>query len=276
MVRDWHEGSLKDLIISLQAWFDDLAIVSVGGDRIAKWSTFERMVTAILALKKPGQDYGDWIKPIGAISRSFWRAAICQPLPRAVLGRIVPMLSAHMLAIAEEDRKRASERSQDYPALLSLAYRRMALIKAYFTRKGDDNMNPFLNPEHPHPAYHCGRLLAMFSRLQRAALGDVGAGVVQRYYAAASQTPGLILGRLAANAKNHLGKLEGGLAYWYENKIAEIMSSIKDRIPRTLTLEEQSLFALGYYQQIASLNAGKRKGQGDRENDDLNEEEENK
>ena len=81
---------------------------------------------------------------------------------------------------------------------------------------------------------------------------------MQRYYTAASQTPGLILGRLAANAKNHLSKLDGGLAWWYENQLAGIMSSIGDFVPRTLTLEEQSLFALGYYQQLASLNAGKQ------------------
>ena len=118
-------------------------------------------------------------------------------------------------------------------------------------------MEPYLNKEHPHPAYHCGRLLAVLARLQRTALGDVGAGVVQRYYAAASQTPGLVLGRLIANAKNHLGELKGGLAWWYENLISEVMGGLKDEIPRTLTLEEQSLFALGYYQQLAALNAGK-------------------
>ncbi|MBN1255193.1 MAG: type I-C CRISPR-associated protein Cas8c/Csd1 [Deltaproteobacteria bacterium] len=256
MVRDWHEGPLRELILSLQAWFDDLAITSISGDKVAKWSSFERIVTALLPLKKFSQEYADWIKPIGAFSRVFWRAAICrEPFPQAVLGRIVPLLASHMLALAEEERRRPSERSQDYPALLNLVYRRMALIKAYFIRKGDDNMKPYLNPEHPHSAYHCGRLLAVFARLQRAALGDVGAGVVQRYYTAASQTPGLILGRLAANAKNHLGKLESGQFDW-EDQIAEIMGRIKDVVPRTLTLEEQSLFALGYYQQIASLNAG--------------------
>lgn len=119
-------------------------------------------------------------------------------------------------------------------------------------------MKPFMNPDHPHPAYHCGRALALFARLQRAALGKVGAGVVQRYYTATSQTPGLILGRLAANAKNHLGKLNGGLAGWYENQLADIFGRIKDAVPRTLTLEEQSLFALGYYQQLAYFRTSKQ------------------
>lgn len=119
-------------------------------------------------------------------------------------------------------------------------------------------MAAYLNPEHPDAAYHCGRLLAVFANLQRAALGDVGAGVVQRYYAAASQTPGLVLGRLTANSRNHLAKLEGGLAWWYEQRIADIMGRLQDRAPRTLDLEGQGLFALGYYQQLAALRAGNK------------------
>lgn len=118
-------------------------------------------------------------------------------------------------------------------------------------------MSAYLNKEHPEPAYHCGRLLAMLARLQRAALGDVGAGVVQRYYVAASQTPGLTLGRLIGNAKNHLNKLEAGLAFWYEDQLAETWSHIKDHVPTSLNLEQQTLFALGYYQQIAANRASK-------------------
>ena len=119
-------------------------------------------------------------------------------------------------------------------------------------------MTAYLNREHPEPAYHCGRLLAIFSNLQYAALGDVGAGVVQRFYAAASQTPGLIIGRLTSNARNHLGKLEGGLAHWYENQIADVMGRLGDGAPRILDLNGQGLFALGYYQQLAALRERKK------------------
>ena len=119
-------------------------------------------------------------------------------------------------------------------------------------------MTTYLNPNHPNPAYHCRRLLAVLADLQRAALGNVGTGVVQRYYAAASQTPGLILGRLASNARNHLGKLDGGLPFWYENEIASVLSKLGDAAPRILDLEGQGLFALGYYQQLAALRSGKK------------------
>ena len=115
-------------------------------------------------------------------------------------------------------------------------------------------MRPYLNEDHPNPAYHCGRLMAVYADLQFAALGDVGAGVVQRYYAAASATPALILGRLSRGSQFHLNKLEGGLAHWYEQRLASIWGSLKDEAPKILTLEEQSLFALGYYQQKATRN----------------------
>jgi CRISPR-associated protein Csd1 len=123
-----------------------------------------------------------------------------------------------------------------------------------------NDLSPYVNEAHPHPAYHCGRLMAVLAALQRAALGDVGAGVVQRYYAAASSTPALVLGRLTRNSQAHLNKLTGGLSHWYEEKlIAPIWVKIKDTIPKTLTLEEQSLFALGYYQQMAQQMADIRK-----------------
>ena len=63
-----------------------------------------------------------------------------------------------------------------------------------------------------------------------------------------------------SNARNHLGKLDGGLAWWYEERIAEIMTRLGDGAPRTLNLEGQGLFALGYYQQIAALRAGNKGG----------------
>jgi CRISPR-associated protein Csd1 len=140
----------------------------------------------------------------------------------------------------------------------------MALIRAYHLRKYRKEGNKLaevltakLNRDFPHVAYQCGRLMAALAELQRAALGDVGAGVVQRYYTAASTTPALVLGRLTSNNQHHLSKLDTGLARWYEDRIAEIWSHIKGPLPRTLTLEEQSLFALGYYHQLASFRAGR-------------------
>ena len=118
-------------------------------------------------------------------------------------------------------------------------------------------MDAKVNRDHPAAAYQAGRLMAVLAALQASALGDVGAGVVQRYYAAASTTPSLVLGRLVRNAQYHLQKIESkGLAVWYEKQIAEIMTKFGDQPPAILDMEGQTLFALGYYQQKAEMYTG--------------------
>lgn len=236
MVREVMQGSFEELVAHTEAWFRDLSIVARDGKGLAHDPKFMAVAGSLVRELK---DFpSPWLQQL-------WRAAVTSGLIPAT-------------TLAQAATRTRIDIIQDTPA----SHARMALIKAYLIRnRGDNNMKPHMNPDHPHPAYHCGRALALFARLQRAALGDVGAGVVQRYYMAAAQTPGLILGRLAGNAKNHLAKLDGGLAWWYENQLAGIMSHIGDFIPRTLTLEEQSLFALGYYQQLAALNAGKQAAQ---------------
>lgn len=233
MVREVMQGAFETLMANVKRWFSDLAIVARDGKRLALQPKFLAVAGGLV------RDLKDLPSPW---LQQLWRGA--------VTGGVIP--GATLVQATLRARIECNQRPTP-------SHARMGLIKAYLMRQGDTAMQPYLNLEHPHPAYHCGRLLAVLARLQRAALGDVGAGVVQRYYTAASQTPGLILGRLTANAKNHLNKLEGGLAYWYENQIAEVMSRIRDSVPRTLALEEQSLFALGYYQQLAALNAGKGK-----------------
>ena len=121
-----------------------------------------------------------------------------------------------------------------------------------------ESLQPYLNENHPDPAYQCGRLMALMAELQRAALGNAGAGLVQRYYSAASATPALVLGRLARTSQFNLGKLDAGLAWWYENLIAGAWAHLRDGLPSLFDLQEQSLFALGYYQQIAFMRTRKQ------------------
>ena len=258
MVRDWMEGQFEDLVESVSAWFHDLQITSLNGDTPAKDPSIERAITALLPERKQGQAYGDWIKQIGAERTHLWRAALSKnlPIPFSVLARVVT-LNARFHQTGELEQAAESGRSG---AAISALYARMGLMKAYHLRKkGESYLMPYLNEDHPDPAYHCGRLMAVYAAVQRAAQGDVGAGVVQRYYAAASATPGLILGRLSRLSTFHLNKLDAGLAHWFESKLAGIWARIADRPPTTLTLEEQSLFALGYYQQMAADRKGKPK-----------------
>lgn len=233
MVRDWMEGQFEDLVRNVTAWFDDLSIMRRDGSGLASPPKF----MAVLGSTVRALD--DLAAPSVT---ALWRSALTRgPIPGQFLAQA---LARARIDIIEDQ---------------NLNHARFGLIKAFHVRQGDSKVNPYLNEDHPSPAYHCGRLMAVYARLQYAALGDVGAGVVQRFYAAASATPALVLGRLARLSQFHLSKLDPGLARYFDSKIANInmRAHMGDRYPAALNLEEQSLFALGYYQQLAADRAPK-------------------
>ena len=58
---------------------------------------------------------------------------------------------------------------------------------------------------------------------------------------------------------SHLEKMDNKwLAEKYEKRLAEISTRIPEKIPTTLTLEEQAEFAIGYYQMCAEINREKQ------------------
>lgn len=239
MVRDWMEGAFEELVHNVTAWFDDLAIVHRQGCGKAAAPKFLAVLGATV------RDLNDLPAPFAA---KMWRVAVRgECIPKAAISRALGRFRIDIV--------------DDRP----FNHARMGLLRAYHVRnarKGEnptmsEDLRPFLNEAHPNPAYHCGRLLAVLAAVQRRALGDVGAGVIQRYYTAASATPALVLGRLTSTSQHHLNKLDAGLARWFESKIADIWGRIENSVPRILTLEEQSLFALGFYQQVADMRSRK-------------------
>ena len=121
-----------------------------------------------------------------------------------------------------------------------------------------------LNNEITDEAYNCGRLLAVFQKLQAAAHGKDfdGAGVVEKYYGTASSSPNSAFGILWRLHQHHLKKLSRdnkGASVSIKNEIAEICAKFKGctpadapKFPRSFNLQAQGRFALGFYQQIAA------------------------
>lgn len=110
-----------------------------------------------------------------------------------------------------------------------------------------------LNKESTHPGYRLGRLFAVLEDVQRGALGGrVNATIRDRYYGAASATPASVFPILLRNAQNHLAKLrkeKPGFAVNLEKDITEIIGGLPDAFPRSLSIEAQGQFAIGYYHQ---------------------------
>lgn len=230
-VRGWFESTVKEVVHNVRQHFDDLRVVRPKAEE--------------------GQPF-----PLWQLLRST-----------AVRGKnenILPNMATEMFE--------AILKGRGYPRiLLDTALRRAraerevfperaALIKAYLVRarrlriltSDFPEVTPMLDKECPNTAYRLGRLFAALEKLQADAT-RAGTTIRDRYYGAASATPVVVFGQLLRKAPHHASKIPH--APFYEKLIQEILSVLRpDRaFPSTLTLEEQGLFALGYYHQRQDL-----------------------
>ncbi len=251
MVRDWQVGSLEGFVEAVLAWFEDLRITNLMGSKEANLPGLNRLLLSLQRPKLPDQNFDDYLKPVKRLQVPLWRAALnpAYPIPYAALAKVMESHTAEVMSGAFHESLAKADTT------LGRIYARMGLIKAYHNRKGGYRMSPSLDPNHPSKAYHCGRLMYLLAQVQEAGAGsEINAGVVQRYYGAASSTPALVLGRLTRLSQHHLARLakdKPRLAFWFNSQLAEVWNALGKDLPRTLSLEEQSLFALGYYQQMA-------------------------
>jgi CRISPR-associated protein Csd1 len=226
MIRSWHEGSFVELAENVSRWFKDLSMVS------SKGNTKIRSPKLIAIAATTVRD----LKDLNATTAYHLHLA-------AFTNAKIPVTAMNgALARTRIDILENTIRPE-----------RMALLKAYLIRNTPhgEHMTPYLNEDHPSAAYHAGRLLSVYANIQRIALGDVNANVVQRFFPAMMATPVLVFGRLAKLSEFHLPKINGGLENHLREKIANIAGGLGDRLPKTFSPEEQALFALGYYHQLA-------------------------
>lgn len=136
---------------------------------------------------------------------------------------------------------------------------RVALCKAVLVRDArlncthEKEIPVSLDTENKDPGYLLGRLFSSLESTQRAALGkNVNATIRDRYFGSASATPANIFPVLLRNAQNHLSKVKKdkpGLAVNLEKQIGEIIDQLEPQLPRSLRMEAQGRFAIGYYHQ---------------------------
>ncbi|MCD6393626.1 MAG: type I-C CRISPR-associated protein Cas8c/Csd1, partial [Planctomycetes bacterium] len=79
------------------------------------------------------------------------------------------------------------------------------------------------------------------------ALGKgINATIKDRFFGAASATPKVVFPQLIRLSQHHIEKAEYGRLY--DKRIEEILCDVTE-FPAHLSLDEQSLFILGYYHQ---------------------------
>ncbi len=235
VVRDWLESTVPEVEAHVRNWFTDLTIIAPDGIREDNAFKLGRLLYAMV------RDKIDELPP-QIPTQLLYAALRGTPLPQTAL--------AAALRRQQIENKGPGDASDP-----RLNPARMALIRAYLNRSAHSpnhtTMTTALDPESRHPAYLCGRLFAVFDRLQYLALEGVNAGVVERFYASASVTPALVMGRLHRNAQFHLAKAGGGIAENVRKDFEEISDALGAKFPASLDLEAQGRFALGYYHQKA-------------------------
>lgn len=239
VVRDWIETTLGQAQRNLQRYFRLQRLIDgLGEDHYVSLWQLQRATSNSRANKE---------KPPVQVGQALMRVAL--------QGGVAP----EWLLYQAVRRTHAEQGvSSAHAALIKLA-----LLTQHAESGGEEDVNETraghdlaaLDADHPAPAYHCGRLLAELEAIQRAALGyDLSATVVDRYFGTASSAPASVFGRLLRGAQPHLSKLhrdKRGLWSIFNERLQDITSHI-ETFPRTLTLREQGLFALGFYHQRAA------------------------
>ena len=223
VVRDWLDTTVGDAKRALAQWFKRQRIVDDFGVPALPLGLYGLAGATVRELKD---------LPV-TTARALVRSALTgTPLPIGLLYQAVR-------------RSRAEQNvTRQRGALIKLV-----LLSHRSNTQEDDMVG--LNLENPNPAYRCGRLLAVLAEIQRNAIGK--AAIVDRFYGTASSAPVAVFGRLVRGAQPHLSKLERdrpGVARALQLRMEDVMSGLPS-FPTTLTLEEQGLFALGFYHQRA-------------------------
>lgn len=246
VVRDWIATTLPEAKAHLHRWFVAQRIVQADG---GSPRPLPLLLLAESLYRDPAKEMSPRIVP------SLLRSAL--------KGDRIP---ADLLSLAVK-RCRVAQNGQEGG---KVPHPRAALIKLVLTHGGDEmeaQTLQSLDMERRDPGYQCGRLLAVLEEIQRAALPGIKATLTDRFYGSFSSAPASVFGVLLKDAQAHLGKLrksKEGAYHRLDRAVQEVAGRIQEP-PRTLTLKEQALFALGYYHQKAAFRAARAAQSGQRE-----------
>jgi CRISPR-associated protein Csd1 len=235
-VRFWHVSTVGDISGRIGQHFRDLAIV-----RSERDPEFPGMWQLLKETAAQGKTEN--IPPLlaGATMRSVLTGAT---YPQSLLSSLITRIRADQ----------------------TINYMRAAMIKACLNRKlrihqNTKEVSMSLDRESTSIAYRLGRLFAVLEKAQRDAIPGANTTIKDRYYGSASATPSVVFPQLLRLAQHHIQKAEYG--GWTDKIIEEIIQGI-DKFPAHLSLDDQGLFAIGYYhQRQAFYTKSEHKKEGD-------------
>lgn len=240
-IKLWAEGSIEEIVGNTLRHQYDMNIISKEGN--------------VDAENPPLRSIFQIVKSVSLSDKSDkWSANLIQSLVESIVqNKPYP----HILQQA------CLERIKHGKPVTEL---RAAILKAYINRKKQQEfITMALDLNQTNKAYLAGRLFALLENVQRCALGSTNTTIGDSHYNAASTTPRVVFGRLIALSKAHLSKLrkeKPGIAIDRERQIEELYQMLPGNDPAWpshFSLDDQSIFAVGYYHQRTELWRKKEK-----------------
>jgi len=257
VVRRWLDEPLKDAVDSLKRWFQHLETEAIEVPKKAGKAGEEKPTNAppplsIYALAATTARVPSEVAD--GVFDALYRAALENGFnPKALLAPVL-----HRLRIAAAQSGNGIRFKTSHFALIKLI-----LTRSDIQSKPGDCAMVITHQlcETNDPAYNCGRLLAVLDDLQRAALGQVGAGIVARFYGNGSTYPRNVFPYLIKLSKHHVAKLvkdssKQAAGFALSSRINEICLLFPasseggaPEFPGLLNPHQQGRFALGFHQQ---------------------------
>lgn len=277
VVRHWLQVTVEDAVQNLQHWFADLEIdipprppkKSKPGEKQKDFHPLSiywlsRTTLSDKAAKKLDKNLPSEVPSL------LYRAALEGTAPS--LSLLKPILHQLHSRLVRDD---------TYNLLYDES--RFALLKLILNRNRSAHImeiKPSLTADTEDPAYNCGRLLAILADTQAKALNadskkgedwkTANATIMDRYFGTASVSPSSVLPLLLRLNRHHLNKIRkserfGGHEAFIQEQIEAVLvlfkpvrSGLPPAFPRTLDLQAQGRFALGFYQQHAADAAARQ------------------
>lgn len=229
-VRCFWQSSFGDVISRIKQHYDDITIVTDNRSKwvdIPLWALLRETVNPNANDKTPApQMAGDTLRAVltgGRYPETLYRRTLLRI-------RAEHDITRGKAAIVKGYLLRNTKHRKDY-----------AYIKEASTMA--------LNEASNYTPYVLGRLFSTLETVQLTANRDINTTIKDKYFNSACATPAAVFPILLKLANSHLKKLGGGLAVNYSKQIGELTARLETAFPKTLSLEEQGAFILGYYHQ---------------------------
>lgn len=226
LVRRYENGNYADLQKNLIQWEDDLKMCNdIGTEVMRPCKLTVRLIRLLARQKNDRKPLERMKKELAGLAPSIVMAIMNgTSLPNEVAVKALATIRSEMLDPDENNK------FSYMPNGICCQWLKVLLLRRKRMKNEEVKLMAYYDPEFENAAYHCGALVAVYADIQHKAMPDVKASIVQRYYASASRTPAMVLGRLAVMSQHHLEKIENeGLVRIYEERLNQVSTFLEKR-----------------------------------------------